>query len=174
MKSRHEAPQQTYANRRNHNTIANKETSTSSDKKFGRAGLIIAAALAVGGFLTYNHIEGQNAKAGDHYTMSERVEAKSVVIASEAIVRSMPRVTDAEVDFSNKLGSYKFGDAKEVAIETPSGVYIHEDANGQWYGIDRDDLKASAVENKSVNLDADRDGIVWINEQKAAIQRDSQ
>lgn len=176
MKSRNETPRQTFTHRRdsapgNHETHTSAET---SKKSIGRKSLIIAAILTVGGgLISYNNMLNKDAMAGPENPNGVLVESVTKIkIGSGAIVRSAPYVLDHDTGARNTLGTYDFGDAQEVTIDTPNGVYIHENVNGRWYGIHRDDLKSAPLDSDSVNHDLDKDGYEWINEQRAESIRD--
>lgn len=166
MKSRYEAPQ-TY-NARRHN-MSNSGEASGTKKIAGKAIVITALLVAgVGGAIGMNMKLSHDALAGQSKPSGELVETTTKMkIGSGAILRSSPNVPDPDISLSNKLGSLDFGDTENTVIDTPHGVYIHDDVNGRWYGIDRDDLKESSIKNSSAKLDTDRDGVIWVNEQRA-------
>ena len=165
MKSRYEAPQ-TYTARR-HDALNSNEVT--GKKKIAGKAIVVAILLAgVGGALGMNMKMSHDALAGQSSPSGELVQTTTKVkIGSGAILRSDPHVPDIDIDLSNKLGSLDFGDTDNTVIDTPHGVYTYDNVDGRWYGINRDDLKESSIKNSSAKLDTDRDGVIWVNEQKA-------
>ncbi len=181
MKSPNKAPQQTF-NTRRHNTLSNSNEQDSSlvatIKKHGKRAIVITALLGVtaGAFGVVRHFDNEF-RAGPDTPSGELVESYTKMkIGSGAIVRSSPYVPPAEIrPTTNQLGSYDFGNASEIAIDTPSGVQVFSNEDGKWYGFDVDDLKAAPIngdkKKQPVEYDTDKDGRVWINEQKASVDR---
>lgn len=167
MNHRNEVPRNTYISRR-HNTSRNNEEQDGS-KITGKAVLIVAALIA--GVGIYANVQmNHNALAGSSSPKGELVEsAKKVTLGSGAILRSDPYVPDPDLDISNRLGSYDFGDAKQATVDTPEGVYVVDNSNGRWVGIKRDNIKDASIDSSSVKLDTDRDGVIWVNEQRASV-----
>ena len=179
MKSPNKAPQQTF-NTRRHNTLSYSNEQDSSlvatIKKHGKTALIVTALLGVtAGAIGVSHHLNQEFRAGPDTPSGELVESYTKMkIGSGAIVRSSPYVPSAEIG-TNQLGSYDFGNANEVAIDTPSGVQVFSNEDGKWYGFDVDDLKAAPIngdkKKQPIEYDVDKDGRVWVNEQKASVDR---
>lgn len=119
---------------------------------------VSAGAAALGVLIVANGCETtsqhSNPDQFTHTTYSG--EATSLRLGnpeSDAPVRHDPIKTD-DISADNIASIIKKGDLKTVDINK-EGVYIHTDVNGIWYGIPAHLL----------DIDEDKDGVVWVNEQ---------
>lgn len=134
------------------------------------------ATLALIGFVTpvivtnLLNISNEARVGGDMSNETPNPDIGSVQIFDGATVRSDPYKGDG-FD-SNRLDDVDSGTDEATTIFTPKGVRISVDNNGTWYGIPAEDLTAALP---TVNATDDRDGIVWVNEQRAkpSLDRDT-
>lgn len=137
-----------------HNLVRNPNTHRAA------AALGIVASIAVG---TYGCASlSSESQRGSTYEGPVDSRISAINLDNGATIRSEPKM-DSTQDFTNRLDTLELGDGKSIRVPTPNGVYVEDDNNGTWYGIPAAELTDVA----NVNISNDRDGIVWINEQKA-------
>ena len=128
----------------------------------GRNVLIgLGAAAIVAGGIGLNH-QSNEVNAGNVSDAELNPGITSITLEDEANLRSDPHAQNK--DFSNRLDQVDLGDSKHVVIPTEDGAYVTQNENGTWYGIKADDLTGVL----DVNVENDKDGIVWINDDRAS------
>lgn len=134
--------------------------------------LIGATALAgCGALKTGSHPESgsQNILERTWPPVEHDEDVTHMAILEGANVRSDPNTT-GRYQAPNILDKT----SEEIIIDTPEGVYITSDDNGNWYGVDIDTLNEESIEaldNEVRRLQVDQDGIIWVNHQRAIIER---
>ncbi len=126
------------------------------------AGALLAASIGAG-LIGINNLSNE-AQAGTVYEGEINPDITSVQVYDGANVRSNPNIGSQEI--SNRLDTIDIGDGRYVTVQTPDGAYVVNDRNGSWYGIRAEDI-ATVLDVD--HLDNDKDGIVWINHQRADI-----
>lgn len=142
-----------------------------SRRKFVSRGVRVLAivVVGVGGVWAANEAAkdiNNNVLSGSVYdkeSESEPIPYPYMRIDANARFRSSPLLPFSRD--GNLLMSAELGDATSIIIPTPGGVYVAEDRNGLWYGMRREEVEAIVDTNNACEVD--RDGIVWVNEQKA-------
>jgi len=153
-----------------------KPRSTNSElvKEFGSKALILLGlGLVVGAGI--NHFNG-----GSELTTKEKfnpdiekVTVTEMTIDEGAILRNDPVVENGENNNIVKKTNHtvKFDKNGNMLIY----IYDNDGANGKWFGISAKDIK-KADPNFDSNgyIDTDKDGTIWVNEQKASVEIDPQ
>lgn len=131
-------------------------------RRFAKNALILGGVATIAtGLLVHQSGEAQ---AGHTYEGNINPDIASIEIYEGANIRSDPNVGNQEM--SNRLDTINLGDMVAGAIvTTPDGAYVTRDENGAWFGVRAEDIPAVL---KVENLDKDKDGIVWINAQRAS------
>ena len=127
-------------------------------------GVVASVAVGFAGCATAS----AEAQRGSVYDGSIHPDITSINLENGANIRSEPRVKDD--DFTIRLDTLELGDGKFITVPTPEGAYVDTDNNGAWYGIPVSELTDVA----NVHVDGDGDGIVWVNQQKATLDENSQ
>lgn len=89
----------------------------------------------------------------------------SIALDKGARLRTTPEVIEESGDGThNRLAELE--DAA-TAIPTPEGIKSYEShSDGEWYGVNVDDIEEIAPDLAD-ELEKDKDGVAWVNEQKA-------
>lgn len=107
---------------------------------------------------------------------NNRVVAETVTLEEGAIIRTGPAVKNGRNDGnSNELMQLDFGDlsasGETLTFEPNADVYrVESHADGYFIGVHVEDLAEALPEDKASALEKDKDGKVWINEQRASIE----
>ena len=129
---------------------------------------LLAGAAIVGAAAYGLHAQSSEVRAGNVHEGELNPNISSIQIYDGARVRSDAQILDQEIG-SNRLATVDLGDGRYVTLPTPEGVYVEHDENGTWYGIQAEDMSDVVT----VDLDDDKDGVVWVNEQRATTNTDS-
>lgn len=125
-----------------------------------------AALVGIGGIASLNH-QSSESLAGNISQAEFNTSISSVTLEDGANLRSDPFVQDKDV--SNRLDQLDLGDTDSIVITTEDGVQVSDSEDGTWYGIKADDL----TELLDVDVENDKDGIVWVNEDRVSENHDS-
>ena len=107
---------------------------------------------------------------------NNRVVAETITLEEGAIIRENPVVKTGRNDGnSNELTRTDFGDlgaaGETLTIEPDANVYrVDSRTDGDFIGVHVEDLAEALPEDKASALEKDKDGIVWINEQRASVE----
>ena len=154
-------------NTENHNEPPKRFELTSRGRAVaGLGSAALAAAIAFGSVASLGN-QSNEVQSGNISQAEFNTTISSVTLEDGANLRSDPFVQDK--DMSNRLDQLDLGDTKDIVITTEDGVQISEDEDGTWYGIKADNL----TELLDVDVENDKDGIVWVNEDRASENHDS-
>lgn len=92
-------------------------------------------------------------------------------LAADVAIRTDGMLVDTDTGDvqpnANLILDYK--SSEPIVIQTPNGVYVRQDNNGNWYGFESSLLPASLHETTAQNrLNLDKDGVVWVNSRDAS------
>ncbi|HMS92814.1 MAG TPA: hypothetical protein PKD28_00360 [Candidatus Saccharibacteria bacterium] len=129
--------------------------------------LVILGGVATAAIFGLNHLSNEDRAGGDASNETLNPDIVSIQVDNGATIRSDPHKRDG--DTSNRLDQIDLGDGRYVTVPTEEGVRIAHDENGTWYGLSANDL----TDIVNIDISDDRDGIVWINEQRASANTDT-
>lgn len=146
------------------------ELKQKSKKDLGRAALTVLATAFVaakGGTAAYEMVKDDS----DQFE-NDKVSVSEISIEDGARFRSEPAVPSKD-EAPNILTTTNFGDlaGSDATLSFAPGedVYKVETVNnGTFYGVSTEDLSL-ALPNKADELSKDKDGIIWVSEQRASV-----
>ena len=144
-------------------------------KKATKAVGAVAMSTAVA-FGAYKGIDSVRNGEDPSRFENDTVAAETIDIADGAIIRENPVVKTGRNDGnSNELTRTDFGDlgaaGETLTIEPDANVYrVDSRTDGDFIGVHVEDLAEALPEDKASALEKDKDGIVWINEQRASVE----
>lgn len=117
------------------------------------AGLVLATTLTAGVVGLHNEAGGNNSP--ERGELDQTIH--SIILDPGANLRNDPFIADEPNSVAEPI-------SKTITIETPHGVRVENNTNnGTWYGIEKEDLAVAIPNAANAN---DKDGIIWVNEQR--------
>ena len=105
---------------------------------------------------------------------NNKIAVEEIHIADDATIRENPTIKTYNTDgYSNELTTTDFGDlansGEHITLTPEHDVYRVDTVNGDFYGINVEDLE-TVLPDKADALSKDKDGIAWINQQRASVE----
>lgn len=117
---------------------------------------VAGIALSIAGFNALKSTESIKPDSHDD-------QIASITIENGARFRDNPTLgNSAEPNFP--LYEFSSQDQETITIETPHGVDIKTNNNGEWYGLPSQDI-AAAIPDSAGGILKDADGRTWVNHQ---------